>query len=164
MLFHVSVEADDPRRTAALLAEFWGGEAFPFPAVTPGAWMAMAPDDRGTIIEVYPRGTELHPADDGAIGVRVAPRRHNATHFAIATRMSRAQVMAIAAREGIAAGCFQRGGRFGVIELWIDGCMMIEVLTEEMQRDYMESISIPNARAMVAAMSDHYGIVADRAA
>ena len=37
MLFHISIDADDPRRVAEVLAELWGGRAFPFPAVIEAA-------------------------------------------------------------------------------------------------------------------------------
>ena len=89
MLFHVSIEVDDPRRAAEAVALLFGGEALPFPAVTPGSWVAIAGDERGTGIEFYPRGTEIHevPGDHDATGLRVAPRRNNATHFAMATRL-----------------------------------------------------------------------------
>ena len=35
MLFHLSLEADDPRHVAEIVAELWQGAAAPFPAVTP---------------------------------------------------------------------------------------------------------------------------------
>jgi hypothetical protein len=37
MLFDVSIEADDPQKTAEALAELWGGEALPrWPATSAG--------------------------------------------------------------------------------------------------------------------------------
>ncbi len=70
MLFHLSIAADDPQHVAGFFAEIWGGEALPFPAVIDGSWAALAGDDRGTMIEVYPRGTEIHvcEGDADAIG------------------------------------------------------------------------------------------------
>jgi len=146
MLFHVSIEADEPRHVAEVLAEIWGGAAAPFPSVTPGSWVALAGDERGTMIEIYPRGTELHAVegDRDATGLRVEPRRHNATHMAIATSLSMEEVMAICAREGWPAKYRRRGGVFGVIEIFAEDCQMIEVLTEEMQREYVAAITIPN--------------------
>lgn len=29
MLFHLSIDADDPRHVAEVIAELWGGRAFP---------------------------------------------------------------------------------------------------------------------------------------
>jgi hypothetical protein len=153
VLFHVSVEADDPRQVAQVLAEIWGGEALPFPSVTPGSWVALAGDDRGTIIEVYPRGTELHagPGDNDAVGVRVLPRRHNATHMAIATKLSMDEVISICDRAGWPAKYCRRGGVFGVIEIFAEGCQMVEVLTDEMQREYVDAITIDNWKRMLEA-------------
>ena len=154
MLFHLSIEVDDPKHVAGVLAELFGGEAMPFPPVTPGSWIALAGDDRGTGIECYPRGTEIHevPGDNDAHGVRVEPRRNNATHFAMATKLSQEEVLAIAEREGWLAKYRKRGGVFGVLEIFVEGCQMIEVLTEEMQREYLGAVTIPNWKAMLASM------------
>ena len=56
MIFHVSIDADDPRHVAEVLAELWGGRAVPFPPVLKGSWVALAGDDRNTTVEIYPRG------------------------------------------------------------------------------------------------------------
>lgn len=153
MLFHVSIEADDPRHVARVFAEIWGGKALPFPSVTAGSWAALAGDDRATMIEIYPRGTELHEVrgDFDAIGIPNDPRRHNATHIAIATKLSMEQVIAICEREGWPAKYRRRGGVFGVIEIFVEGCQMIEVLTDEMQREYTSAITIENWERMLEA-------------
>ena len=155
MLFHVSLEVDEPRHVAEVVAELFGGEALPFPPVTPGSWIAMSGDERGTIIEFYPRGTEIHevPGDHDAAGVRVAPRRHNATHIAMGTKLGQDQVLAIAKREGWPAKYRKRGDAFGVIEIFVEGCQMVEVLTDEMQREYVGAVTIDNWKAMLAAQS-----------
>jgi hypothetical protein len=152
MLFHVSIEADDPRHVAEVIAEIWQGEALPFPAVIEGSWAALAGDDRSTMIEVYPRGTELHPTAGDAIGVLREQRRYNPTHFAMATNLSSDLVFDICKREGWEAKYCKRGGAFGVIEIFMEGCQMIEVLTPEMQREYLDAITIPNWKAMISAM------------
>lgn len=154
MLFHVSVEADNPRLVAEAIAELWDGAAAEFPSVTPGSWVALSGDDRGTIIEIYPRGTEIRevPGDFDATGVRVEPRRHNATHFAIATRKSEVEVLELSQRYGWPAKYRKRGGAFGVIEIFVEGCQMIEVLTDEMQQEYVSAITIPNWMGMLEAM------------
>ena len=153
MLFHVSIEADDPEHVANIFAEIWGGYAAPFPSVTDGSWVALAGDDRGTMIEVYPRGTELHESagPHDAVGVRAEPRRHNATHMAIATNLGIEQIYLICAREGWPAKYCKRGSVFGVIEIFVEGCQMVEVLTPEMQSEYLEAITIPNWKRMLKA-------------
>ena len=151
MLFHVSIEADDPRRVATVLAEVFGGAAAPFPPVAEGSWVALAGDDRGTMIEVYPRGTELHIGEGTADAFGIpGPRRHNSgVHLAMASELDIEQVFAIADREHWPTKYCKRGGKFGVIELWVEGCQMVEVLTEEMQREYQGAISIENWKRML---------------
>jgi hypothetical protein len=152
-MFHLSIEADNPERMAQFFAEIWGGEALPFPSVTPGSWVALSGDDRGTMIEVYPRGTEIHsvPGDNDATGIRLAPRRHNATHMAIGTNRKEAEIAEICDRYGFPAKYRKRGGVFGVIEIFVEGCQMLEVLTDEMQREYVSAITIENWMAMIEA-------------
>lgn len=151
MLFHLSIEADDPRHVAHVFAELWQSEAFPFPSVMDGSWVAFAGDDRGTIIEVYPRGTEIHPGEGDAVGVMSAHRRHNPTHMAIGTDLTEERVLDICKREGWAAKYCKRGGAFGVLEIFVEVCQMIEVLTPQMQREYLNAVTIPNWKAMLAA-------------
>lgn len=152
MLFHLSIEADRPEHVATVIAELWGGRALPFPPVGTGSWMAFANDERATIIEVYPRGTELHEAAGGAdaFGVRAEhPRRFGATHMAIGTGLGIDDVLAVARREGWSAKVCKRGGKFRVIEMWIEGCQMVEVLTPEMQAEYRDAVTIENWEAML---------------
>lgn len=153
MLFHLSIDADHPAHVAEIIAEFWGGVAMPFPPVIEGSWVAFAGDDRGTILEVYPRGTEVHEGEGAADahGVIGANGNRSATHFAMATAMDEDQVLAIARREGWPAKVCSRGGKFGVVEIFVEGSRMIEVLTPAMQKQYLDAVTIPNWQAMLAA-------------
>lgn len=153
MLYHMSIAADEPRHVAEVIAEIWGGRAFPFPPVIAGSWMAMAGDDRRTTIEVYPRGTELReaPGDADSYGLLTGTGRFGPTHAAIGTPLETGAIMGIALREGWPAKYRKRGGVFGVIELWIEGCQMIEILTPEMQREYLDHVTIENWERYVAA-------------
>jgi hypothetical protein len=151
MLFHLSIEADDPQKTATVLAEIWGGAALPFPPIGVDSWMAFHGADNGTMIEVYPRGTVLTETETDATGTRAEPRRHSGTHFAMSTDLPLEHVYALAERAGWTAKYCKRGGKFGVIEVWIDGCQMIEVLTPEMQREYLDCVTVANWSAMLAA-------------
>ena len=56
---------------------------------------------------------------------------------AIGTELTADQIFAIARREGWPAKYRKRGGAFGVIELWVEGWRMVEVLTPEMQQEYL---------------------------
>jgi len=153
MLFHLSISAHDPRRVANVIAEIWGGEAAVFPPVMEGSWVAMAGDDRGTILEVYPIDTVLVEGEGGAdaYGKRTGLIANTPTHCATATNLDMDAVIAIAKREGWTAKYCKRGGKFGVIELWIEGRQMIEVLTPEMQREYLDSMTIDNWKRMLAS-------------
>jgi hypothetical protein len=155
MLFHLSIAARDPRHVAQVIAQFWRGEAFAFPPVTPGSWIALAGDDRGTAIEVYPLGTVLREAEGDAdsFGERTQQTGYTATHAAIATVLSQEEALAIAAREGWPAKYRKRGGGFGVIELWIEGHQMVELLTQEMQAEYLATVTTDKFRAMLQAMT-----------
>jgi hypothetical protein len=103
------------------------------------------------MIEIYPRGTEMHiaPGGNDAIGIVTEPRRHNATHIAIATPADMQTIYAIADREDWPVKYCKRGDAFGVIELWVEGCQLVEVLTPEMQAEYLDAITIPNWQAMI---------------
>ena len=154
MLFHLSIAAQEPRHVAEVIAEFWRGVARPFAPVMPGGWIALAGDDRGTAIEVYPIDTVLRAEEGDAesFGERTGEKtRFTATHAAIATLLGQDEVMAIAAREGWPAKYRKRGGAFGVIELWIEGRQMVELLTEEMQAEYLAAMTADRWRAMFSA-------------
>ena len=154
MIYHVSIDADDPQHVAGVIAEIWGGQATPFPPVIAGSWVALAGDDRNSVVEVYPRGTELHEADgdEDAFGAPGRGERRSATHIAIATALDAETVHAIGLREGWPAKYRKRGDAFGVIELWVEGTRMIEVLTPAMQREYRDTMTIPGWRAFLASV------------
>lgn len=151
MLFHVSIDADEPERVAKVLAEIWGGVATPFPAVIAGSWIAMAGDAYNTAVEVYPRGTVLVESDAGALGMIGMNGKRTPTHFAMATPLTMEGVLAIAEREGWPTEYHKRGGVFGVLELWAEGTRMIEILTPEMQQEYLDAVTVPKWKVLVAA-------------
>jgi hypothetical protein len=145
MIAHVSIPARDARATALLLARLIDGEAFNFPVVA-GAWIAVARDGSGLAVEVYPDTMAHHPGT-GEVDSTVQPEgpqampwedqihpdgqqvRASAFHFALATALSEAQVLAIAREAGLRAlGC-ERAGVFRVIELWLDNTILVELLT-----------------------------------
>ncbi|WP_067734886.1 hypothetical protein [Novosphingobium naphthalenivorans] len=161
MIFHLSIDARDPQRVATVLAELLGGKATPFPPVAQGSWVAHAGDDRNTLVEVYPRGTELveAPGDADAVGVPGYDRL-SATHFAMATRLDQAAVFAIAMREGWPAKYRKRGGAFGVIEMWIESDRMLEVLTDEMQAEYLSTMTLANWEDMLVHGDERHRIPA----
>jgi hypothetical protein len=116
--------------------------------------VAVSGDDRGTTIEVYPFGAELQPADGDADSFAVMsaePARYVATHAAIATPLDEAAVRALADRHGWLTKYRKRGGKFGVIEFWVENAFLLEVMTPQMQREYTDFMSPEAWRAMLAA-------------
>ena len=63
---------------------------------------------------------------------------------------------AIAKREGWESKTLSRGGVFHVIEFWVEGGFMIEVLTPEMQAEYTGGVSIEGWRAMLEAKASSH--------
>jgi hypothetical protein len=152
MLFHISMAAERPKQAARLVAELWGGRAYPFPPVAQGSWIAMAGDDRGSAIEVYPLGTELYEGE-GESGARSRdgrPSRSGPVHVAIATELDVEAVKAIAKRFGAPVKVCSRGP-FHVVEVWVEGCFMIEVLTPEMQAEYLANLHFAGYERFLAA-------------
>lgn len=148
MIFHASVPADEPERVARVMAEIWQGEAFPFPP-WPGAFVAVAGDDRGTTLEVYPRAHTIAPGEGGE-GARplIDPTvgRFGCFHLATATDRTAEDILAIGAREGWRAVRCRRGGLFEVIELWIENALLVEVMTADMQADYRAAATLEGWR------------------
>lgn len=151
MLFHISMAAQRPQQAARLIAELWGGRAYPFPPVADGSWIAMAGDDRGSAIEIYPIGTELFEGagETGAQSRAGRPSPHGPVHVAIATDLAMGDVKGIARRFGAPAKVCSRGP-FRVIEVWVEGCFMIEVLTPEMQAEYLASFNFAGYERFLA--------------
>lgn len=143
MIRHLSIPAREPRRVATVLAEVLGGRAYPFP-VYPGSWIAVAGDAAGSAVEVYPEDRVLVPGQ-GQAGdapspggwataphevqeARATPPARIATHLAVDTPLTAAELLAIGAREGWRAVACDRSGAFEVVELWLEGRVLVEAL------------------------------------
>lgn len=151
MIFHASIEADDPPRVAAAIARLWDGEVFAFPPVAEGSLIVLAGDDRNSAIEVYPRGTALHPTDGDPVARPGDRGRHGAVHLAIATPLAAEDVLALGAEHGWIAQRRTRGGKFDVVELWLEDSFLVEALTPEMQAQYLAALTPDGWRAALAA-------------
>lgn len=85
------------------LAELMGGRAYPFRGPLPGAFMALAGDAHGTLIEVYPETTVMRPGDDGRripFATAAEPAAHVGWHVNLSVALEREAIERIAAREG----------------------------------------------------------------
>jgi len=88
MLFHASIDAQNPKHVAAVLAEIWRGTVLDF-APVPGSYIVLAGDERGSAIEVYPAGRVLIDGDAEAESIEAfATPRATATHLAIGVSCS----------------------------------------------------------------------------
>ncbi|MBP0590124.1 hypothetical protein J8I87_10410 [Paraburkholderia sp. LEh10] len=162
MIFHASIPTQNPERVARTLAELWGGFAAPFSPFE-GAWMAVACDERGTIIETYPSDLTLTPGDEREplASTTSARPQYSGYHMAVATPLSEQQVIAIGEREGWRAVRCTRGDNFfDVIELWIENSTLIELLTPEMQAQYLGFATPENFRAMAAQVQQPASVAA----
>ena len=153
MIHHISVSAKDPRHVAEVLAELWQTRALPFPPVD-GAYIVIADDGRGTAIEVVPLGAELLPGDgedpaQSALNAGGSP--YTATHAALSVPLSRERIGEIARREGWQSGTFVRGGVFEVIEFWVEGRLLLELLAPDMAQRYLDVMTTSKYAAMLEA-------------
>ena len=134
MIYHASIPAKDPGHVARVLAELLDGRATPF-AGHPGAYMAWSGRHAGHLIEVLPAAAAAFASDDDARAL------YDSIHFALAVNQEPEVVLAVGAREGWRTRRCRRGGSFDVIEFWLENHFMIEVLTPQMQREYLDSCS-----------------------
>jgi hypothetical protein len=142
MIHHLSLPARETRHVAEVLLELMGGGTITEFGPYEQSWIAWSGDEHGTALEVYPVGTELHPAhgpaeaefhhDSGARGF-------TATHCALSVPVDEETVHTIARREQWRAVRLPRGG-FDVIELWVENRVLVEVLTAEMAADYLSVV------------------------
>jgi hypothetical protein len=156
MIHHISIAAKDPRHVAEVLAELWQTRAMPFPPVA-GGYIVIADDGHGTAIEISPVGTELIPGSGDAEAqarVNKTASPYTATHAALSVPLSRERVREIAEREGWHTGVFVRGGVFEVIEFWIEGRMLLELLAPDMTQRYLDFMTTNNYTEMLHHMQD----------
>lgn len=148
MIFHASIPADNPEHVARVIAELWGGEMMPFPP-HPGAFMAWSGDERGTELEIFPRGQVEYPAP-GDVTVRKlqSPALYSECHLAMGTRLSFEQVLAIADREGWFAQRCDRGGLFKIVEFWVENKFLLELLPYAEQERYIENMNPETVRRL----------------
>ena len=153
MLFHASIDAQDPRHDASVLAEIWRGSVLPFPPV-PGSYIVLAGDERGSAIEILPAGRVLIPGDREAESIKAfdSPRA-TATHLAVGVSCSVAELERIARRERWLSRVCWRGDLFRVVEFWIENRVELEFLTPEMQAEYRAAANSERFGATFASMA-----------
>lgn len=144
----MSFAADRPRVVAEILAELIGGKVSRF-GPWPGGYIAWAPDQAGTAIEIYPSGTEMSPDAAGGqaqFAHNYFAQRMSATHAALSVDRTEDEILATAARAGWQASRLDRGG-FDVIEVWVENRVMLEVMTPAMATAYLAVVDSPRIAA-----------------
>src|SRR5262249_41085712 len=135
MIIHASVPADDTAHVARVIGELWRCEYFPF--LFPQHYLVLAGDERGTQIEVGPRGKQIVPGEAMmSFESNPTPSPHSEVHLNIATPLTTEEVLAVAKREGWTARVCDRGGAFKVIEFFLENKFMLELMTDGELRRY----------------------------
>lgn len=145
MIHHISLPAKDPQHVAEVLAELFQGYCAPFPS-HPGSFVAFAADEYGTVIEVYPFGTEMLPGEnDQAIQFSYGNQTNQfiACHAAISISLDQSQIEAIAEREQWRCLRCSRG-YFDVIEFWLENSVLVELTTPELTQKYTAVLAPEN--------------------
>ena len=166
MILHFSMPAREPERVARILGDVIDGEVMPFPVV-PGAWVAIARDRSGAGIEVMPEATSHHPGTGEADPTRAAngpevmpwevqirqdgaAQPASGVHVALASPLSRDEIVAIGRAAGWRATPCERGGVFDLVELWVENRFLIEVLPPDGLARYRD-FYVPDVAARMFA-------------
>ena len=155
MIHHLSFPAIDPHHVAQVLAEIWGGKAAPF-MPHPGSYMVLTLDEHGTMIEIYPLGTEMVPGlthDQVLFSFNAFASPHSATHAAISVPTTQKQIEQIAAREGWRCVRCDRDGFFEAIEFWVENRFMLELLPPSLATRYLTFMQPANLEQMLTQMA-----------
>ncbi len=130
MLRHVSIGVNNPAAVAAVLAEMWGGVSLPSPP-DPGGFIVFADDEHGSCIEIYTKDRLVKPGPDDAHGGRAAVTpRYSPTHVNLSAARSREEILAIAGRAGWPAKLVERAQGYKLVNVWIEGELLLEVVSE----------------------------------
>jgi len=158
MINHISIAVHNPEKVANVIAELWNGAVVPFPPA-PDSFIVFANDGRGSGVEITPintvivPGNGLPPEEGFDINTRTeefeahfvqadsAPQ-YIPTHLNINTHLSIEEIKEIGRREGWRVLTCNRGeGLFQLVELWIEDRFMLEVMTPEQTKRYLEITS-----------------------
>jgi hypothetical protein len=147
MIIHASVPADDTERVARVISELWRCSYFPF--LFPGHYLVVVGDERGTQIEVGPRGKQIVPAETMmSFQANASPSPYSEVHLNIATPLTVDEVLRVAKREGWTARVCDRGDVFKVIEFFLEDKFMLELMTDEELQRYCNFMKPENLRMM----------------
>ncbi|WP_198808489.1 hypothetical protein [Leptolyngbya sp. BL0902] len=155
MIHHISISAKNPRHVANVLAELFQGSVMPFPPLE-GAYVVMAKDKHGTMIEVYPLGSEIMPGqglEEASFCRNAHPYHFTSVHAAISVPVSQAALETIAQREGWRVLPCARDGLFNLVEFWVENRVMLELLPPVMAKGYLQAMSPANLEALAQQLA-----------
>lgn len=150
MIHHLSIAAKYPEQVAHVLAEVWQGKAYPFPP-HPGSYMVFPGDEYGSLIEIYPLGTELTPADGDEPNFEYNPNTSEltATHAAVSVPTDIETIQKIGDREDWRVQVCNRGP-FHVVEFWVENRLLLELLPPAMASEYLNFVKPENLEVYFA--------------
>lgn len=155
MIHHISIPADDPLHVAQVLAEVIDGKVGLFPP-NPKSYMVAAGDGYGTLIEIYPTGSEIVPGQGNQqawFQRNANPATYSLVHAAISVFASLERIERIAVREGWRVLLCSRDGLFDVVEFWIENRLMLELLPPTIVHKYLDAMSPQNLEKLMNDIS-----------
>lgn len=140
MLHHASFNVRRPAAVAQILAEMLAATAMraPSPPFPPDAWFVLYGDGAGSFIEILPWGAILTPEGRFGVGTDEAMRDHAGSHVLLSTPHGEEKIMMLAESHGWPAQIVD-ARLFKVLKLWIDGAILVEILTPSMRSAYIET-------------------------
>jgi len=140
VLFHLSINAHDPGRVAGALAEIFDAKVVdaPPPLFNPGARFVCCGDERGTLIVVEPWGVTYVPGPGASLESPLGDEspEYTSFHGLFEAKLDVEGIGKVADREGWPWGPADYG-LFRVINVWLEGRQLIELVTPEMIPDYL---------------------------
>ncbi|MEW6496931.1 MAG: hypothetical protein AB1589_31075 [Cyanobacteriota bacterium] len=156
MIHHISIPARNPFHVANVLAEVLNGWVAPFPPNI-NSHVVIAGDEYGTLIEIYPLGSEImpgHGTDQATFCQNAHPYAYTAIHAAISVPTNQDAIEQIGAREGWRVLPCNRDGLFEVIEFWVENRLMLELLTPAIAPQYLTAMKSQNLELLMAELSN----------
>lgn len=140
MIYHVSIETENPEKVSKAIADIWCGVASPLDRLVSGSWIAFCENDPLSAIEVFPLGTDIRRSGGTDApwyspympAAEIGSQRPSATHVALGTSRTVPEILAIIDKNGWDAKHVLRGNRFELIEMWVSDYLVVEWVPNEL--------------------------------
>jgi hypothetical protein len=141
VIYHLSFNAREPERVAAALAEILDAKVVdaPPPLFNEGSLFVCCADERGTLIVVEPWGVSYRPGPGASLQSPLGAEtpEYSAFHGLFEAKVDVETIGKVADREGWPWGPADYGV-FKVINVWLEGRQLVEFVTADMVRDYLD--------------------------